>query len=105
MTDIYIVFKHVWTESDTGGKEYEFVKLFLALDDARKFVSEEDMIRTSWYYGDLVINHILYDPNNRNIKQTDELFWKEEFGAWINKGAFKSVSEKEIQMGLELYRI
>lgn len=88
---LFIVFEHVWTESDTGGKEYSFVNVFSNLDDAQDYCKRNR--KTKSIYGDLVIEPLIFDEN---AEQTGELYWEPRYNSWINKGAFKSVNKEKI---------
>lgn len=88
---LYIVFKHVWTESDTGGKEYKFENVFTSLSEARIYCDKH--VRPMSIYGDMVVDSLIFD---QNAKQTGELYWEPKYGSWINKGAFKSVKPRDI---------
>ncbi len=93
---IYIIFKHIWTESDTNEKEYSFDNAFLTLEEAityiiKNFLDTKDDIGI---YGSLFINILIFDSD---IEQPEsDLYWEPKYDCWINKGAFKSVSKENI---------
>lgn len=88
---LYIVFKHVYTESDTGDREYEFQNVFTNLEVAKEYCSVN--YNSHNYYGGLVIDTLIFDIN---AKQIGELYWEPKYNKWISRGAFKTVSPKDI---------
>lgn len=88
---LYVVFKHVYTESDTGGREYKFQNVFTDLEVAKKYCKAN--YNSLSYYGGLVINTLIFDIA---AKQSDELYWEPKYNKWISPGAFKAVSPKDI---------
>lgn len=88
---LHVVFKHVWTESDTNEREYKFENVFTSLVEARFYCAQRG--NPISVYGTMVVDPLIFDIN---AKQTGELYWEPKYKSWINRGAFKTVRPEDI---------
>jgi hypothetical protein len=95
----YVVFKHVWTESDTGVREYEFFEIFSTAAKAEKFVRKYyKKTKVDFHFGGTVdIDVVVFCKNiDTSGEKSYPWKWSEEFESYIwsaDNGYFKWFKE------------
>lgn len=100
---VYPVFKHVWTDSDDGVREYEMIEVFKSTEEASAFIKVYYSIKKPhWFQGTLEIEPLLLTKGVSPY----HLQWRDKDNCWIasNSHSFKVAKPKAVLYFLKKYK-